>query len=64
MILTDGEIMDEQETIDEIVKGSSLPLSIIIVGIGKEDFGMMKNLDADTNPLCSKEKVYQQRDIV
>ena len=34
MIITDGIINDMQLTIDEIVRGSSLPLSIIIVGVG------------------------------
>ena len=34
MIITDGIINDMQATIDEIVRGSSLPLSIIIVGVG------------------------------
>jgi hypothetical protein len=30
LILTDGEITDMQETVDEIVNASNLPLSIII----------------------------------
>jgi vacuolar-type H+-ATPase subunit F/Vma7 len=34
MIITDGIINDLQKTIDEIVRGSELPLSIIIVGVG------------------------------
>ena len=34
MIITDGIINDMQATIDEIVRGSSLPISIIIVGVG------------------------------
>lgn len=38
LILTDGTIMDEQETIDQIVAASGLPLSIIIVGVGEDDF--------------------------
>ena len=33
MILTDGIITDMQETIDCIVEGSKLPLSIVIIGI-------------------------------
>jgi hypothetical protein len=41
------------KTIDEIVSGSSLPLSIIIVGVGKEDFSSMEILDADDEPLYS-----------
>jgi hypothetical protein len=38
LILTDGIINDMQKTIDEIVRGSDLPLSIIIVGVGEADF--------------------------
>ena len=34
LILTDGIINDMDATIDQIVRGSSLPLSIIIVGVG------------------------------
>jgi vacuolar-type H+-ATPase subunit F/Vma7 len=41
LLLTDGIINDMQKTIDEIVRGSSLPLSIIIVGVGSEDFSSM-----------------------
>lgn len=34
LILTDGAIMDMQQTIDAIVAASGLPLSIVIVGVG------------------------------
>ena len=54
MLLTDGIINDMQKTIDEIVAGSQLPTSIIIVGIGDADFESMEDLDADTAPLFSK----------
>lgn len=36
LILTDGEIHDMEETKNIIIKASSLPLSIIIVGVGNE----------------------------
>jgi hypothetical protein len=43
-----------KKTVSEIVRGSSLPLSIIIVGVGSEDFSSMHVLDADDEPLiCS-----------
>lgn len=42
LIITDGLINDMPETTDEIVRASGLPLSIIIVGVGDEDFGPMK----------------------
>jgi hypothetical protein len=43
-----------EQTIDEIVRGSSLPLSIIIVGVGDAEFDAMDILDADDEPLFSK----------
>lgn len=53
MIITDGIINDMNDTIDQIVRGSSLPLSIIIVGVGDADFTSMDRLDADDEPLFS-----------
>ena len=53
LIITDGIINDMKKTIDEIVRGSSLPLSIIIVGVGNADFSSMDVLDADDEPLYS-----------
>jgi len=54
-----------EDTIEKIVDGSSLPLSIIIVGIGSADFSMMEALDGDVTPLYSKKlKSYRDRDIV
>ena len=65
LIITDGVISDMPKTIDEIVRGSDLPLSIVIVGVGEADFDSMETLDADTNPLYSnKYKRYMSRDIV
>ena len=40
-------------TVDEIVKASGKPLSIIIVGVGAADFTAMEELDADRAPLVS-----------
>ena len=51
LILTDGIINDLQDTINEIVEGSDLPVSIIIIGIGKADYDQMETLDADDAPL-------------
>ena len=53
LIITDGIISDLQKTIDQIVYGSELPLSIIIVGVGAADFSAMDELDADEKPLYS-----------
>merc|ERR1711881_188348 len=65
MIITDGIINDMEKTIDQIVRGSSLPVSIIIVGVGNADFSSMDILDADDEPLYSKRfKQYMASDIV
>lgn len=54
-----------QKTIDQIVRGSTLPLSIIIVGVGSDEFESMDTLDADDNPLYSmKYQKYMEADIV
>jgi hypothetical protein len=54
-----------QATIDEIVNGSNLPLSIIIVGVGSADFQSMDVLDADEEPLYSqKYRKHMAADIV
>ncbi|MGL4951706.1 MAG: VWA domain-containing protein, partial [Mycoplasma sp.] len=63
LILTDGEITDMQETIEAIIDASSLPLSIIIVGIGDADFSKMTRLDGDDIPLNINGKTVI-RDIV
>lgn len=53
LILTDGEIHDIKETIDEIaeISNQNLPLAILIVGVGKEDFSSMVKLDGDEQRL-------------
>ena len=45
LILTDGTINDVEETQRAIEGAALLPLSIIIVGVGEEDFTEMKILD-------------------
>ena len=40
LILTDGVIMDMQQTVDAIVAATHLPLSIVIVGVGTADFSV------------------------
>lgn len=55
LIFTDGTINDMEKTRTEIVRASYQPISIIIVGVGQENFGMMRDLDGDNYPLYSKE---------
>jgi hypothetical protein len=64
MILTDGMIDDVDNTINELVAGSFLPLSVIIIGVGSADFSNMNVLDADENPLVSSQGVRATRDLV
>lgn len=60
--MTDGIIHDMQQTIDLLVEASHLPMSIVIVGVGNEDFSKMKSLDdADVLDSCGNKP---SRDIV
>ena len=47
LILTDGFIHDFSLTKKLIVQASKLPCSIIIVGIGDDEFDQMIDLDSD-----------------
>ena len=62
LILTDGEVTDFAETKRAIAAAAALPLSIVIVGVGQADFGMMKELDGDDGPSASSST--KKRDIV
>jgi hypothetical protein len=64
LLLTDGIILDMQETIDALVEGSFLPLSVIIIGIGNDHFQEMIILDGDNVPLVSSSGVKRMRDLV
>lgn len=52
-----------EKTKEAIVNASTLPLSIIIVGVGNADFEAMRELDGDSVKLsyCNR---FAQRDIV
>ena len=52
-----------EKTVDLIVRSTSLPLSIIIVGIGKADFVNMQRLDGDSGLVDSQGRK-AQKDIV
>ncbi|KAK3801702.1 hypothetical protein RRG08_033888 [Elysia crispata] len=65
LILTDGIITDMHQTIDAIIQASTLPMSIIIVGVGNAEFDAMDELDADDHMLRSPMSGrYAERDIV
>merc|ERR1719384_2714161 len=63
LIITDGIITDLDATKNAVIHASGLPLSIIIVGVGAEDFSAMDELDSDDSLLTNNGKT-AQRDIV
>ena len=63
LIITDGIITDLDSTKNAIIAASSLPLSIIIVGVGSEDFSAMDELDSDDSLLSNHGRT-AERDIV
>ena len=64
LLLTDGTIHDMPETKRIIVDLSSLPCSIIIVGVGGADFEAMEELDGDDGVLRDNSGRPCIRDIV
>ena len=64
LIVTDGEIHDMTQTKDLLVQASQLPLSVIIVGVGKEQFEMMRDLDSDGTLLRASNGDLSVRDLV
>jgi hypothetical protein len=64
LIITDGCINDMQDTIDAIVAGCDVALSIVIVGVGNANFDSMNVLDGDVEPIRSAQGVKAKRDIV
>ncbi|KAI7845503.1 hypothetical protein COHA_000926 [Chlorella ohadii] len=64
LILTDGCIMDMANTLQAVVSASQLPLSLLIVGVGNEDFAAMEALDSDKKRLRAPSGQQAARDIV
>ena len=64
MILTDGLINDMDETVKLLIDCESLPLSVIIIGIGKADLSNMTYLDGDVEPLTDNNGRVTKRDLV
>ena len=64
LITTDGEITDMNDTMEMIIEAANtVPLSIIIVGVGQADFTKMNKLDGDDKQLEYDGRV-AKRDIV
>jgi hypothetical protein len=64
LIITDGCIMDMANTLQAIVDASVLPLSLLIVGVGDDDFSAMEVLDGDDTLLRSPSGRVAARDCV
>ncbi|XP_037075271.1 copine-8-like [Pollicipes pollicipes] len=64
LIITDGIITDQPDTVAALVDASALPMSVIIVGVGSEDFSAMEYLDADNQRLRDSRGRAAARDIV
>ncbi|XP_065195164.1 copine-1-like [Sycon ciliatum] len=63
LLLTDGILTDMEQTKMAVIRGSHLPMSVIIVGVGAADFSDMEALDADDGLLTCRGKS-AARDIV
>lgn len=63
LIITDGAISDMHLTKSAIIDASTLPISIIIVGVGDADFEAMNELDSDDVRLSVDDR-FAERDIV
>ncbi|CAM9486288.1 unnamed protein product [Ectocarpus sp. 6 AP-2014] len=64
LLITDGAIMDVEETVEAIVASSDYPFSIVIVGVGNANYASMKLLDGDDVRLVNKAGKRAGRDIV
>ena len=66
VILTDGVIADMESTVEMLCRiSSTVPLSVIIIGVGKADFKKMEKLLGDDGLLRdSRGQIVAERDIV
>ena len=62
--ITDGLIDDLDNTIEELVESSFLPLSVIIIEIDTVYFSNMLDLDDDKNPVVNSKGVAVKRYLV
>jgi len=64
ILVIDGSLFDDQATIDAIVEAQDYPISIVIVGIGPDDFSQCRRFDADQERLTHSNGTRQTRDVV
>ncbi|XP_070695426.1 copine-9-like [Pempheris klunzingeri] len=63
LMITDGVISDMAQTKESVVNAASLPMSVIIVGVGPAEFDAMEELDGDEVRVSSRGR-FAERDIV
>lgn len=63
LLISNGGLSDMDATKKAIVNASEHPMSIIIIGVGKDDFSELRELDSDNRRLTYEGKV-ADRDIV
>lgn len=63
LLITDGIITDMNETLRMLVELASLPVSIVIVGVGDADFSAMNVLDGDEQRISYQGR-FAERDCV
>ncbi|CAM9336332.1 unnamed protein product [Discosporangium mesarthrocarpum] len=64
LLMTDGVINDMSNTLDALVAAADLPFSVIIVGVGQQDFTSMEILDGDDERITNTLGKKASRDIV
>jgi len=64
LLIVDGDYIDMKATTDAIVRAAKLPLSIVIVGVGNNDFLNCIKLDADDKKLVASNGETAIRDVV
>ncbi|KAI6662043.1 Copine-8-like [Oopsacas minuta] len=64
LLLTDGAFSDLSQAVDCIVSASQYPISLVIIGIGNDEFVGMQVLDADKSRLMDSKGKSALRDIV
>lgn len=63
LLMTDGVISDYDATTAELIRLSALPVSVVIVGVGNEDFSKMHQLDG-SNGILRRGAEFALRDFV